>query len=275
MTKLNQTISTMTGILVALLAAAAFWLSFDALRHLAAQNGIEAGMAWLYPAIIDGAIIIFSLSVLQTSLNKERATYPWGLVALFTGLSIILNITHAQPAFLPRVLAAIPPVALFLSFELLMNQVKGMVQRTTIWQSLAELGETLRQKQAELEDLVRQKTAELEDMVKGKTAEVDKLVEQLGRLENKRNELTLEITALQREKKVFKSRLEHINEDRANAKQEAFELLLAYVVQNPTATLSEIAAAIERSKATASNYVNELTENGRLHKNGHGWEVQS
>lgn len=78
MTKLNQTISTITGILVALLAAAAFWLSFDALRHLAAQNGIEAGMAWLYPAIIDGAIIIFSLSVLQTSLNKEKATYPWG-----------------------------------------------------------------------------------------------------------------------------------------------------------------------------------------------------
>jgi predicted transcriptional regulator len=275
MTKLNQTISTITGILVALLAAAAFWLSFDALRHLAAQNGIEVSMAWLYPAIIDGAIIIFSLSVLQTSLNKEKAAYPWGLVALFTILSIILNITHAQPTFLPRVLAAIPPMALFLSFELLMNQVKGIVQRTAVWQSLAELGEMMRQKRVELDELIRQKTAELEELVKGKTAEVEKLSEQIVRLENKKNELAAEIATLQREQKGYGSRLEHLNAERRTAKQAALEALLAFVTQHPNASLSEIASAIARSKSTASSYVSELQENGRLHKNGHGWEVQS
>jgi DNA-binding IclR family transcriptional regulator len=49
--------------------------------------------------------------------------------------------------------------------------------------------------------------------------------------------------------------------------------LLIYLADKPDASLSDIAAAIGRSRSTAGNYVNELTTDGRLHKNGHGWEV--
>jgi DNA-binding IclR family transcriptional regulator len=42
---------------------------------------------------------------------------------------------------------------------------------------------------------------------------------------------------------------------------------------NPNATLTEIAAEIGRAKSTVVNYVSELSANGQLHKNGHGWEV--
>lgn len=89
MTRANQIISLLTGSLVAFLALAAFVLSFDALRHLAAANGVAPGMAWLYPAIIDGAIIVFSLSVLQASLHRERTRYPWALVV--NGRSVTLK----------------------------------------------------------------------------------------------------------------------------------------------------------------------------------------
>lgn len=164
-----------------------------------------------------------------------------------------------------------------------MSQVKGMVQRTTVWQSLAELGETLRQKRVELEELMRQKTAELEEMVKGKTAEVEKLTVQLEQLNNKKAELITELNTLKIERRTVQQTAESLNTvslERARAvkeinKQELMNTLLGYLAEHPDATLTEMAAAIERSKATASNYVNELTENGRLHKNGHGWEVRS
>ena len=56
MNRTNTLISSLTGFLVFLLAAAAFLLSFDALKHLAATNGIPTGKAWIYPAIVDGPL---------------------------------------------------------------------------------------------------------------------------------------------------------------------------------------------------------------------------
>lgn len=58
-----------------------------------------------------------------------------------------------------------------------------------------------------------------------------------------------------------------------NDKQTAVEQLLAYVNDNPNASFSDIGRTIERSKATVSNYVKELEQNGRLHKNGDGYRV--
>ncbi len=263
MSQANKFISMITGLLVAFLALAAFVLSFDALRHLAAGNGIAGGMAWLYPAIIDGAIIIFSLSVLQASLNQDKTLYPWALVAVFTVLSVALNIVHAPQDFLPRILAAIPPVALFLSFELLMSQVKGIVHRAAAFQSLRELAATARQKRSELDTVVQERTADR-----------DKLAAQIERLEQKKTELMDELTVMRQEKRAFGSRLEQINVTRSAAKQEALDALLSYLTERPNATLSEMAEAIQRSKTTASGYVAELRETGRLHKNGHGWEVR-
>ncbi|MFQ5419022.1 MAG: hypothetical protein ACE5EY_01535, partial [Anaerolineae bacterium] len=43
--KANKLISISTGVLVAFLTGGVFWLSFDALKDLAASNGIASGMA--------------------------------------------------------------------------------------------------------------------------------------------------------------------------------------------------------------------------------------
>lgn len=274
MTRTNQIVSLFTGTLVAFLALAAFVLSFDALRSLAAASGIDGGMAWLYPAIIDGAIIIFSLSVLQASLNREQTRYPWALVGLFTILSISLNILHAPTFPLPRLLAAIPPIALFLSFELLMNQVKGWVHRLGNVQTLQELTAAVQQKQADLDSLIADKQAELDIVVAEKETAVSQLDAQVDKLTAKKDDLLAELQALRQEKRLSKSRIGQINEERMASKEAAIDALLDYLADNPDASLSDIADNIGRSRSTAGNYVNELTTNGRLHKNGHGWEIQ-
>lgn len=284
MTRTNQIVSLFTGTLVTFLALAAFVLSFDALRSLAAASGINDSMAWLYPAIIDGAIIIFSLSVLQASLNRERTRYPWTLVGLFTALSIGLNILHAPLSPLPRLLAAIPPIALFLSFELLMNQVKSLVHRLGSVQTLQELAAAVQQKQAELDNLIAHKKAELDSLIARKKTELDAMVAekqtavsqldaQVDKLTAKKEDLLAELEALRQEKRLSKSRIGQINEERVASKEAALDALLAYLANNPDASLSDIADNIGRSRSTAGNYVNELTANGRLHKNGHGWEI--
>jgi DNA-binding IclR family transcriptional regulator len=56
-------------------------------------------------------------------------------------------------------------------------------------------------------------------------------------------------------------------------KTEAMNALLLYVNDNPEASLADIGQQIERSKTTVSNYVQELAQNGRLERNGQGWQV--
>jgi hypothetical protein len=268
MNRSNQFISLITAVLVLFLAGAAFWLSFDALRHLAIDNGIALALAWLYPAIVDGAIIVFSLSVLRANLNKERAWYPWLLVGLFTVLSVVLNIFHARETVMARVLAAVPPLALFLSFELLMGQVKATVQRAATLRSLQEVQTAVRQKRQELDDWTRSRTAELE-----------KLAAQIEQATARKNALASELKELNRESRMAKSSdTDSIGRARAArmaAKSEAVRLLLAYLDAHPDATLSDMAEAIGRSKSTAGAYVSELQTDGRLHRNGHGWEVRA
>jgi len=281
MNRTNTLISTLTGVLVFLLAAAAFLLSFDALKHLAATNGIPTGKSWIYPAIVDGAIIVFSLSVLQASLNRQHTLYPWILVGAFTVLSVILNIVHAPATFLSRVLAAIPPLALFLSFELLMGQIKGLVQRSGAIQSLEELFNTARQKQAEFDELIRTRRAELATMTEQHQTEVQKLVSQLEQLKTRKETLQAELQELRQQQRTLSQTAEALATDstararqaREQAKEEAIVRLLAFLSANPYASLAEMGEAIGRSKSTANDYVTELQTSGQLHKNGHGWEV--
>lgn len=117
-------ISTVTIVLVGLLAVASFALSFEALWQLAASSGaISPGRAWLFPLAVDGSIIVFSISALRSSLAGENGRWSMALVVLVTVASIILNIAHAPTSFLAGFVSALPPLLLFLSFESLMRQI--------------------------------------------------------------------------------------------------------------------------------------------------------
>ena len=74
---------------VLLLAAAAFTLSYDALHQLALDSRVRPALAWLWPVVIDGTIVV---AVLAAKRAAARAAYPWALAGLFSLASVAFNI---------------------------------------------------------------------------------------------------------------------------------------------------------------------------------------
>jgi len=67
--------------------------------------------------------------------------------------------------------------------------------------------------------------------------------------------------------------LDQANETRARDKEAAQARLLAFLKENPEATTRQAGRHIDRAKSTVGLYLSELQGDGRLHKNGNGWEV--
>jgi hypothetical protein len=109
------------GVLV--LAAAAFTLSYDALHQLALDSQVRPGLAWLWPVVIDGTIVVALLTVLAAKRAGRQAGYPWALAGLFSAASVAFNIAHAPDRPVARLVFAMAPVALVLTTHLLMQQV--------------------------------------------------------------------------------------------------------------------------------------------------------
>jgi hypothetical protein len=82
------------------------------------------------------------------------------------------------------------------------------------------------------------------------------------------------VIALTTEESVSIERARAVKADKdANSKVAAVNALLMFVNENPEASFADIGRVIGRSKTTASNYVRELERNGRLVRNGNGWQV--
>jgi Protein of unknown function (DUF2637) len=110
-----------TGVLV--LAAAAFTLSYDALHQLALDSRVRPALAWLWPVVIDGTIVVALLTVLAAKRAATRAGYPWALAGLFSAASVAFNIAHAPDRPVAQLVFAMAPIALVLTTHLLMQQV--------------------------------------------------------------------------------------------------------------------------------------------------------
>ena len=129
--KMIRSISWTSSIMVALLAVASFSLSFEALRQLAVEQAVVTpGLSWVFPLVIDGAIVVFSMSALRASLREEPTLWLRGLVVFVSSGSVLFNICHVEGRWLAMLLAASPPVLLFLSFEALMHSVKNEMKRS-------------------------------------------------------------------------------------------------------------------------------------------------
>ena len=110
------------------LAAAGFAMSYQALHSLAVEHGVPATLAWMWPLVVDGFIVVASLSVVRAVADGRHAVYPWLLVLAFSSISVAFNVAHAAPTLVARIVAAIPPTALVLSFELLMRQLRQQLR---------------------------------------------------------------------------------------------------------------------------------------------------
>jgi len=109
---------------VAGLALAGFAMSYEALHALARDSGVSAELAWLWPLVVDGFIVVASLSVLGAVLESRRSWHPWFLLLIFSSVSVAGNVAHGAPTPVGRLVAAVPPVALVLAFDLLMRQLQ-------------------------------------------------------------------------------------------------------------------------------------------------------
>ncbi|MES2466355.1 MAG: DUF2637 domain-containing protein [Verrucomicrobiota bacterium] len=127
--KLDAVICRVTVVLVLLLAVASFALSFEALSELAAKSGaIAPQKAWIFPLLIDGAVIIFSTAALRASLFGRTDWWSIGLVITTTLASIVLNIAHAHATVSSCLVAAMPPLLLGLSYESLLRQLSATLR---------------------------------------------------------------------------------------------------------------------------------------------------
>jgi hypothetical protein len=100
------------------IAAAAFWLSFTALADLARRSGVNEHQAWAWPLIVDGIIVMATVSVVALA-GQPAAWYPWLLLMAATAVSVVANAIHAViaadvdvPSVLAGSVAAVPPLVL-------------------------------------------------------------------------------------------------------------------------------------------------------------------
>lgn len=152
---INQSIAWLTATLVFLVALGSFALSYYALQGVAISNGIPDKLSYIWPLLIDFSLIVFSLCAVTSYLYGESTWRQWVLVGGYTLATIAFNAIHAYPQALSPlatriVVTCVPPLSLFLSFEILMSQLKNSVTRRKAQQTLAQLTEIVTERQTQL-----------------------------------------------------------------------------------------------------------------------------
>lgn len=123
-----KTQSKLSALFIFLIALCAFVLSYNAIRLLAEDNGVTGWLSYLVPLVIDGALVVFAVALLDaaTAYNKKPIAITL-LVGLFVAISIAFNIAHSNMKVIGIAIAIIPPVALVATFETLMWQIKQAI----------------------------------------------------------------------------------------------------------------------------------------------------
>lgn len=149
--KLQALITWLTSALVLAIALISFVLSYHALQGVASANGLNTWyLSYLWPLLLDGSLIVYSLCVVTAHLHNESTWRQWTLIGVSTFGTILFNTLYAWPdmiATLPQriIVTGVPPVMLFFSFELLMSQLRNSVKRNTHVQELTQQVDTLQQ----------------------------------------------------------------------------------------------------------------------------------
>lgn len=163
---MNKYIAWLTSILVFMVALGSFMISYNALRDINQQYGVsghlfDLDLSYIWPLLIDFSLIVFSLCVVTAQLYNESTWRQWVLVGIYTLATIGVNTLHVWPDLLPVmaikiIIACIPPVSLFFSFETLMSQLKSSVNRTQQQATITGYDTALRQAQNGFADLMQQ-----------------------------------------------------------------------------------------------------------------------
>lgn len=142
--RLTKLTDVWTPRLVIAVIMAAFVLSYMALFVLAQQAGYPWGLAWLWPLVMDGVIIITSLSLVKRQMRGDKTGYVWFLLILFDGVSIFLNGSagytgNTLMGWSFALIHALPPLTMVLTLKLLTNEVKDDGRHAVAIQTLSEV----------------------------------------------------------------------------------------------------------------------------------------
>lgn len=128
----NPLLNVATAVGVALLAGGGFTLSFASLRDLAIASGIPEELAFIWPLIVDGFIVVATAAAFVLGRSGRRATwYPWAALMMFSAISVAGNALHATEASLrvpiavATIVSAVPAIALLIASHLLVVMVSS------------------------------------------------------------------------------------------------------------------------------------------------------
>jgi hypothetical protein len=122
------------GVVIVVLTAAAFWLSYAHLADVARHNGLAASpeRRWAWPATLDLFIVAGEVLMFLAALRARTDWWAIGLTVTGSLGSIGLNVAGVGPhqPLLHYVVAAVPPFAALLAFGALMRQVHRLIPDT-------------------------------------------------------------------------------------------------------------------------------------------------
>ena len=114
------------------IAVAGFALSANALTAVAADSqAVTPEMAWLVVVVVDGLLLAASAVGWARALDGERAWPAIITVAVTGAVSTAINVAHADGGLLAQGIAAIPPIALLTSLELVMAELRRSLTADT------------------------------------------------------------------------------------------------------------------------------------------------
>lgn len=207
--------------LVFLLAVGAFVLSYAALWDTALSYGVPSQLAWLWPLLVDGAIVVFSLAVVRNGLLGERTVWPWVLVILFTVGTIVLNGIHSDGRYVSIAVAVVAPIALVLAFETSMAMLKSDVKRAGLVQSIAQIEAEAKKKAAELDKVQHDWREGFAEESRKATLELDN---QLGQLQGWIEEARLDLATYREQVETMERTIHSYRQD-IEAKKEELKAL--------------------------------------------------
>ena len=121
----SAAVQRITAAAVAAVAVVAAAASYSHMHDLAVKAG-EGDMARVLPLSVDGLVVAATMTLLSARRAGRRAgALPWTALFLGLGASLAANVAAAEPTVVGRLVAAWPPVALALSFELLLRQTRA------------------------------------------------------------------------------------------------------------------------------------------------------
>ncbi len=262
------TVAAAAGVLFVTLAGIV--LSYEALLDLASRAGsINPGLTWLWPLTLDALAVVASLNVLWAEIRKERDSYAWGLVIVFTLLSVIFNAVHASltnlltlhslaPAGVAGVVGVLPPVAAAFALHLLVRLLRRILERISVITGLIELRNQMSQVSADLTRVKAEATAALAELERQTTD-----------LTARRNALQTELAELRREKR----REALIDPDAPAQPSEAIiERARQMLAQRSDISGSELGRLLGRSESLGRRLKQQLNSLIATNRNGHGPE---